>query len=121
MYTRGPPMYTTGVYRCVRIISPADGPVNRAKRCMGDTMLSAIRNIDYIVLLCDDIEKMKQFYHDVLGFPIQHDWLGWIEMNVGNVLVTLRERGRPYDGQKTPGSAGVQLAFRVAPSQVEAC
>jgi lactoylglutathione lyase len=118
----GPEMYTSGVYYCVRIISPADAPVNRAKKsCIGDSMLRTIRNVDYVILLCDDVEMMKHFYHEVMEFPIQREWPGWIEMSVGSVRLTLRERGRPYDGPKTTGSAGVQLAFRVAPSEVETC
>ena len=40
---------------------------------------------------------------------------------MGAVLLTLRRRGRPYDDPKHPHSAGVQLAFRVAPAEVDAC
>lgn len=85
-------------------------------------MLRNIRSLDYVVLLCDDISPMKSFYHETLGFPIQRDWEGWIEMRLGAVMLTLRPRGRPYDGTpKASGSAGVQLAFRVAPHEVESC
>ena len=65
--------------------------------------------------------RMKAFYHEILGFPIQRDWGDWLEMRVGEVLLTLRPRGRRYDGTKMPNSAGVQLAFRVAPHEVETC
>ena len=88
---------------------------------MGRKMLANIRNLDYVILLCDDTARMKTFYHETLGFPIYRDWEGWIEMRVGAVLLTLRKRGRPYDGEKHSDSAGVQLAFRVAPPEVEAC
>jgi catechol 2,3-dioxygenase-like lactoylglutathione lyase family enzyme len=84
-------------------------------------MLKNIHTLDYVVLLCQDIALMKTFYHDVLGFPIHRDWDNWIEMQVGAVLLTLRKRGRPYDGPKSFGSAGVQLAFRVAPQKVQTC
>ena len=84
-------------------------------------MLSAIRNLDYVVLLCEDMPRMRAFYHGILGFPIYRDWDGWLEMRVGAVLLTLRPRGRPYDGAKIPNSASVQLAFRVAPAEVDAC
>ncbi len=57
-----------GVYCCVRIISPANGPVNRTRRCIGDTRLRAIRTIDHVILLCADLEEMKHFYHEVLFF-----------------------------------------------------
>ena len=62
---------------------------------------------------------MKAFYHNVLGFAIERDWEDWIEMRAGAVLLTLRKRGRPYDGPQFHGSAGVQLAFRVAPHEVQ--
>jgi catechol-2,3-dioxygenase len=75
--------------------------------------------LDYVILLCEDLAAMKAFYHKILGFPIERDWEGWIELRAGAVLLTLRKRGRPYDGQISPGSAGVQLAFRVAPAEVK--
>ena len=84
-------------------------------------MLANIRNLDYVILLCDAILQMKAFYHETLGFPIYRDWEDWIELRVGAVLLTLRKRGRPYDGEKYPSSASVQLAFRVAPNEVETC
>ena len=80
-----------------------------------------LHTLDYVILLCDDLARMKAFYHEVLGFPIERDWHDWVEMRVGAVLLTLRRRGRPYDGPTHPGSAGVQLAFRVAPREVETC
>ncbi|MFL5732808.1 MAG: VOC family protein [Chloroflexia bacterium] len=84
-------------------------------------MLKAIRNLDYVVLLCEDVDAMTRFYNDTLGFPIYRAWEGWVEMRAGATLLTLRKRGRPYDGPSAPGSAGVQLAFRVAPGEVDAC
>jgi catechol-2,3-dioxygenase len=84
-------------------------------------MLTRIRNLDYVILLCDDLSHMKTFYHETLGFPIYRDWENWIEMRVGATLLTLRRRGRPYDGNKSPQSASVQLAFRVTPQEVDAC
>ena len=84
-------------------------------------MLKHIRNLDYVILLCEEIPRMRVFYHEVLGFPIHGGNAEWVEMNVGATLLTLRKRGRPYDGAKLPGSAGIQLAFRVAPSEVEKC
>ena len=84
-------------------------------------MLNLIRNLDYVVLLCEDVSQMKRFYHETLGLPIYRDWDDWTEMRLGSVLLTLRKRGRPYDGGKLPNSASVQLAFRVAPKEVDAC
>ena len=78
-----------------------------------------LHTLDYVILLCEDLAAMKAFYQEVLGFPIERDWEGWIELRAGAVLLTLRKRGRSYDGQIPHGSAGVQLAFRVSPPEVE--
>ena len=76
-------------------------------------MLRAIRNLDYVILLCQDLGRMRAFDHDTLGFPIYRELEGWIEPRVGAALLTLRGRGRPYDRVKAGEHAGVQLAFRV--------
>jgi lactoylglutathione lyase len=78
-----------------------------------------LQTLDYVVLLCADIGKTKAFYHEVLGLQVKRDWGDWIELRLGSVLLTLRPRGRSYDGPERKESAGVQLAFRVAPSEVE--
>jgi catechol 2,3-dioxygenase-like lactoylglutathione lyase family enzyme len=78
-----------------------------------------LHTLDYVVLLCEDIAPMKAFYHGILGFPIERDWEDWIELRAGAVLLTLRKRGRPYDGPKDHDSAGVQLAFRVVRDDVD--
>jgi glyoxylase I family protein len=79
-----------------------------------------LRNMDYVVLLCHDLAPMRRFYHVVLGFPIYRDWPDWIELQAGSTLLALRRRGRPYDGKAARGSAGVQLAFRVTPDELDA-
>lgn len=84
-------------------------------------MLTNLHTLDYVILLCEDLARMKAFYHEILAFPVERDREGWIEMRVGAILLTLRKRGRTYDGGRAPGSAGVQLAFRVAPCEVETC
>ena len=84
-------------------------------------MLKNIRNLDYVILLCEDIPRMRLFYHAVLGFPIYRGNQEWVEMKVGATLLTLRKSGRRYDGAKLPESAGIQLAFRVTPAEVDAC
>jgi glyoxylase I family protein len=82
--------------------------------------LSAIRSVDYVVLLCDDLAGMRRFYEGTLGLPVHVDQPGWLELRVGETILALRPRGRPYDGAGGDG-AGVQLAFRVEPDQVDAC
>jgi catechol 2,3-dioxygenase-like lactoylglutathione lyase family enzyme len=91
-------------------------------------MLKAIRNLDYTVIICQDIESMKRFYGDILGFPLYRDFGDWVEFSVGANLLTLRRRGTGYDDVKDEdgaappaGAASLQLAFRVTPSQVDSC
>jgi catechol-2,3-dioxygenase len=79
-----------------------------------------LRNLDYVVLLCRDLAPMQRFYHGLLGLPVYRDWPDWLELQVGSSLLTLRPRGRPYDGGAPSGSAGVQLAFRVTPDDLDA-
>jgi len=82
-------------------------------------MLSKIRNLDYVILLCEDMVVMKNFYTSLLGFPIHRELEDWVEMQVGACLLTLRPRGRSYDDGKLSHSASVQLAFRVLPDEVD--
>jgi lactoylglutathione lyase len=88
---------------------------------MDSEALKKIRTLDYVILLCEDIPPMKTFYQEIMGFQIYRDNGEWVEMKIGASLLTLRKRGRPYDGAKPANTAGVQLAFRVAPVEVEAC
>lgn len=86
--------------------------------------LKDIHNCDYIVLLCTDMAKTRAFYKDVMGFHLEHDSDSWLSFRVGATLLTLRPRGPAPawdDGPATPGSAAVQLAFRVPPPAVDTC
>ena len=85
-------------------------------------MLKSIRHLDYVVLICNDLQPMKHFYHEIMGFPIHLETESWIEMRVGSMLLTLSKRDRPFVGSAVPDdSAAVQLAFRVAPQEVQSC
>lgn len=90
-------------------------------------MLKSIRNLDYTVIFCRDIEPMKHFYRDILGFSIARDFGTWVEFQLGDVLLTLNSRGSGYDGVREHhgapllDGAGLQLAFRVAPAEVDSC
>ncbi|MDF2370607.1 MAG: VOC family protein [Rhizobiaceae bacterium] len=86
--------------------------------------LDDIYNLDYAVLLCTRMEETKVFYRDVMRFPIETNRENWVSFRIGATLLTLRPRG-PWsvcdDGKAVPGSASVQLAFRVPPPAVDAC
>ncbi len=89
---------------------------------MIDYMLKTIRNLDYVVLLCNDLALMKSFYQSTMGFSIYLETDSWIEMQVGSVLLTLSKRDRPYVGPAlADDSAAVQLAFRVSPQAIDSC
>lgn len=84
--------------------------------------LGAIRNIDYVVLLCADLARARQFYLDVMKFRIERETATWVSFQVGSGLLCLRPRtpqGVFQDGPGTPGSASVQLAFRVSPPEID--
>jgi glyoxylase I family protein len=86
--------------------------------------LSQIHSFDYAILLCDKLDETRAFYRDVMGFSIETDLGRWVSFRVGATLLTLRPRGRSAvgdDGPTIPGSAAVQLAFRVPPPAVDAC
>ncbi|NSX57001.1 VOC family protein [Parasulfitobacter algicola] len=86
------------------------------------TGLGAIRSMDYVILLCDDIERMKKFYREVLSFEVEDEAAGtWVGFRVGTLYLGLRPRGRSYDGARIPEkSAGAQISFRVPPADVDA-
>lgn len=81
----------------------------------------AIRSMDYVIVLCDDLKKMQHFYTDLFGFYIEEEVPGRaVEYRVGTLFLMLRPRGRPYDGPKVQEeSAAIQLSFRVPPTDVD--
>ena len=82
--------------------------------------LGAIRSMDYVIVLCDDLKRMKRFYADVFDFRIEEEAEHWIAFRVGTLFLGLRTRGRQYDGPAIPDtSAAMQLSFRVPPADVD--
>ena len=85
-------------------------------------MLSAVRQLDYAIVLCEDLDRMKAFYRDLFDFPIASESATGLTFQAGAVKVSLRQRTRGYDGQGTRSELpGVQLAFLVAPDEVARC
>jgi catechol 2,3-dioxygenase-like lactoylglutathione lyase family enzyme len=86
--------------------------------------IASIRNLDYVVLLCEDLVRARQFYRDVMKFRIERETPRWVSFHVGSGLLCLRPRtleGVFQDGPGAPGSASVQLAFRVSPPEIDEC
>ena len=85
-------------------------------------MLSAVRQLDYAIVLCEDLDRMKAFYRDLFDFPIASESATGLTFQAGAVKLSLRQRTRGYDGQGTRSELpGVQLAFLVAPDEVVSC
>ena len=83
----------------------------------------AIRAVDYTVIFVRDMAAMRRFYEQVLCFAVTRELSpGWIEYAVGgNTLALARPSLTRNDAPMPPGSAGLQLAFRVAREEVDAC
>jgi lactoylglutathione lyase len=83
----------------------------------------AIRAIDYTVILVRDWSAMRRFYEEVLGFPLLRELSqSWIEYQVGGNTLALTRPGRLASDQPTPpGSASLQLAFKVPRDDVDRC
>ncbi len=85
-------------------------------------MLTPVQQLSYVIVLCDDIDRMKTFYRDLFSFPVDSETDESLALRAGSVLLALRKRTRNYDGRSGgPDSPGVQLAFRVSPSEVDEC
>jgi catechol 2,3-dioxygenase-like lactoylglutathione lyase family enzyme len=83
----------------------------------------AIRAIDYTVIFARDMAAMRHFYEDVLGFPLLRKLSpGWIEYRVGENTLALATPSRTAgDAPTPPGSAALQLAFKVSAPEVDRC
>lgn len=85
-------------------------------------MIQHLEQLDYVILLCDDLPRMKEFYQPLFGFPVVAERNDVLAMNAGSVTFCLRQRTRHYDGTAPGlGSPGVQLAFKVPRGEVDQC
>lgn len=85
-------------------------------------MLTSLQQLNYVIILCEDLEGMKSFYRKLLPFPVDSESETGLALRAGSVLLALRKRTRDYDGQGVyPGLPGVQIAFLVAPAEVDIC
>ena len=85
-------------------------------------MLESVNGLSYAIVLCDDINRMKAFYRELLPFPVVTETATSLSLDAGGVLLGLRLRERAYDGRTgDSASPGVQLAFLVSPADVDVC
>jgi catechol 2,3-dioxygenase-like lactoylglutathione lyase family enzyme len=82
-----------------------------------------IRSIDYTVIFARQMSKMREFYGSTMGFPLHRELSPkWVEYRVGSNILALAEPGSRFDDPLPPvGVMSLQLAFRVAPQEVDAC
>lgn len=85
--------------------------------------LRSIRSIDYTVILVRDMEAMRDFYQDLLGFEFIRELSpNWIEYRVGDNILALSNPGLTASDEPVPaGTASLQLAFQVSPPEVDGC
>jgi catechol 2,3-dioxygenase-like lactoylglutathione lyase family enzyme len=83
----------------------------------------AIRAIDYTVVFVRDMDAMRRFYEDILGFRLLRELSpGWMEYRVGeNTLALAKPRLTATDVPTPNGSASLQLAFKVSAAEVDHC
>ena len=82
-----------------------------------------IRSIDYTVIFARQMSKMREFYGITMGFPLHRELSPkWVEYRVGSNILALAEPGTRFNDPLPPvGVMSLQLAFRVAPQDVDAC
>ena len=85
-------------------------------------MLRSIQELTYVIVLCDDLDRMQAFYRNLFPFPVESESATGMTFRAGSVLLGLRKRTRDYDGHSEGiESPGVQLAFLVSPAEVDRC
>lgn len=86
--------------------------------------LRAIRALDYTILFARDLPAMRRFYAEVMRFEQHFATAGgeWYEFRVGANILALAKPGLIIkDPVPAPGTASMQLAFRVRREEVDAC
>lgn len=79
-----------------------------------------LEQIGHVIVLCDDLERMKSFYRELLGLPIHMETATGLTFRAGPLFFGLRQRTRDYDGRSASNSSpGVQIAFLVSPEEVD--
>jgi len=85
-------------------------------------MLTAVKQVSYVIILCEDMEGMKQFYRDLFAFEVDSESETSLALRAGSVLLSLRKRTRGYDGSGVRAELpGVQIAFLVSRAEVDQC
>lgn len=83
----------------------------------------AIKAIDYTVIYVRDLVAMRRFYEDVLKIELIRELSPrWIEYRIGPNVLALALPGLTAQDDPVPqNTAALQLAFKVARDEVDAC
>ena len=85
-------------------------------------MLETVQQLSHVIVLCEDIDRMKSFYRNLFTFPVISESSSGLSFRIGPIILGLRKRTRHYDGRGTgPESPGVQIAFLVSREEVDQC
>ena len=58
-------------------------------------MLTKVKQLNYAIVLCDDMDRMKVFYKDLLSFPVEVETETSLSFRAGPaVSLALRKRER---------------------------
>lgn len=82
-----------------------------------------IRSIDYTVIFARQMAKMREFYGTTMGFALHRELSPtWVEYRIGSNILALAVPGARFPDPLPPaGTMSLQLAFRVAPQEVDTC
>lgn len=82
-----------------------------------------IRSIDYTVIFARQMAKMRELYRTTMGFALHRELSPtWVEYRIGSNILALAVPGARFPDPLPPvGTMSLQLAFRVAPHEVDTC
>ena len=93
---------------------------NTPDQCDRDMSFKKVEQIGYVIVLCDDLDRMKVFYRELLAFPVESESATGLTFRTGSLFLGLRQRTRAYDGRGVRvGLPGVQIAFLVPLAEVD--
>ena len=49
-------------------------------------MLRSVQELNYVIVLCDDLDRMKAFYRDLFTFPVESESATGLTFRAGSVL-----------------------------------
>lgn len=85
-------------------------------------MLETVQQLSHVIVLCEDIDRMKSFYRNLFSFAVISESNTGLSFRIGPIILGLRKRTRHYDGRGAgPESPGVQIAFLVSREEVDQC